>query len=1022
MAVEVKQYDPKVEQRTVVDNPTVEERREPYSNLLVMQVAETAQAITPWGVSPNIRDRQLRSFWHSEPWLASVVYSVSIRNASFKWEVIGSDPEKNQPKNTIRAVNRVLKNSNRGKGWIDLITQTCIDLYTVDNGAVWEIIRTKDRPDAPVINIAHLDSLQCLSGDSRILFEDGSTMSIREVVRHKYGGYVMSMSSEGVLEPKRITSFYENKLGDRHWLQIRLKSPKRSYGKSEQLTLTNDHEILTAVGWKRVEDVLVGDYVATDYKDLSTPQLELFIGTMLGDAGMRPKSKYTSSLMFSHAKKQEEWLKVKQNALNDFGWSNISVSYRNICSSTSHSHPIFGELRDIFYPKDKKIVPLDMVKEHMSPRLLAAWYLDDGNKQKGKWGRAKGRLYTNGFTKQETESLVEILNDYGIACNVHKTKKHKVKGKSYGPYFYIYITSDGFEELCKQIAPYVPPSMRYKLSDEISNEIEYDPSLWRLSSEAFYDEVVSIDSTDNGKQTAAFCIDVEDNHNFVASGIVVHNCTRTGDPEYPVIYRDRFGREKVLRWWQVRTIEEFPSPVESALGLQYSAVSRCLLAAEIIQSIAVYKMEKVSGRFTKALDIVSGVTQRNIDDALGLAEEQSLNKMLYRYSLPVILPGIDPTTSLSHIHIDLASLPDNFDEDTSFKWYVAQLAAAFGVDYQEIAPLMTGNLGSSQQSEIMHLKTRGKGPALIMSKFEDLINGGLIPSNVEFRFMEQDIRSEREKAETTFTRAKARAMMIKSGELTIQGARELAVKAGDIPRYLAEEMENEGTTNPEMPTDEFGPNQVGGGMDTQMTMQDVKTLRKAISKSPVDFLQQYKASFGQPSCTVISPVFNGLGNGFNKVHNELMAKYANSRARFLPESDYHVTLVYSPLADEMEMKVLDQYVNQLVNEFPLQITCSRLSYFDTDNGQAIVMLVDENDQFKMMQRLIYDKFEGMGIPVSDYSKPTNWKPHITLAYVQDGAQEEVINPVRMTLTEPIFTRSAYKNIRDDSPEVEEYDD
>lgn len=451
MDVVEKQYDAVAEQRSVVQTPEVQERQSPSAHPIILNVAAASQSITPWGTYPKQRDKELRSFWISESWLASVVYSVTIRNASFAWEVVGADPSKPAPKNTMRAVERLLKKANRGKGWKSLIIKTCVDLYTVDNGAFWEIIRKDNRdPRSPVINIAHMDSVRC---------------------------------------------------------------------------------------------------------------------------------------------------------------------------------------------------------------------------------------------------------------------------------------------------------------------------------------------------------------------------TRTGDPEYPVIYEDRYGKETALGWWQVRTLEEFPSPVENAFDIQVSAVSRALLAAEIIQSISVYKMEKVSGNFTRAIDAVSGVTQQNIDDALEMAEEQNLNRGLYRFSLPVIIPGVDPTSSLSHIHIDLASLPDNFNEDTSFKWYVAQLAAAFGVDYQEIAPLMTGNLGSSQQSEIMHLKTRGKGPALIMGLFEDIINDGLIPGNVEFRFLEQDLRSETEKANARFTRAKDRAMRLKSGELDAEAARQLAIEDGDLPRWLADEIDERGVA--QNTEEEFGAEQIMAGIESR---------------------------------------------------------------------------------------------------------------------------------------------------------------------------------------------------------------
>jgi hypothetical protein len=185
------------------------------------------------------------------------------------------------------------------------------------------------------------------------------------------------------------------------------------------------------------------------------------------------------------------------------------------------------------------------------------------------------------------------------------------------------------------------------------------------------------------------------------------------------------------------------------------------------------------------------------------------------------LPGVDPTATLSHVHIDLASLPDNFDEDVSFKWYVAQLAVAFGVDYQEIAPLMTGNLGSSQQSEIMHLKTRGKGPALVMNIFENIINSGLIPGNVKFRFLEQDVRAETEKAEARFNRGKDRSLRIKSGELDPKAARQLAVLDGDLPEWLANEVDTRAETQETKPAqiESLTPDQILGSMETQEEQQ-----------------------------------------------------------------------------------------------------------------------------------------------------------------------------------------------------------
>ena len=628
-----------IEKRTIVKSPNVQERETPRASPIILSVAAQSQAITPWGVNPRRRDQELRSFWVGESWLASVVYLVTIRNASFAWEIKGSNPTLPAPKNTINKVTQILKNSDRGKGWQSLIIKTCIDLYSQDNGSFWEIIRTKNKPTAPVINIAHLDSAQCV---------------------------------------------------------------------------------------------------------------------------------------------------------------------------------------------------------------------------------------------------------------------------------------------------------------------------------------------------------------------------RTGNPEYPVIYTNRLGKEIPLPYWRVVTLEEFPSPYETAFDMQYSAVTRALLAAEIIESISVYKQEKVGGHFTRAIDIVTGVTQNDIDDAVAVLKEQILNRGLYRYSVPLMIPGIDPSNALSHVHIDLASLPDNFDEDTSFKWYVAQLAAAFGVDYQEIAPLMTGNLGSSQQSEIMHLKTRGKGPAVIMALFENIINGGLIPANVEFRFKEQDLRAETEKANARFTRGKDRAFRLKAGEIDTKAARQLAVEDGDLPEYMAKEIDERGV---EVPTNnEVTANQVDGGIESQvskMTLEDVKAIRKKISADPYAFL---KSSFGNPSGTVIASV--SANEKLLEAQSKMIELYRQSNSRFTPLEQFHITLVYSPLADDMEFRNIKRKVQSRVESMlPIRLQVSELTTFDNENAKALVLLAGSGAE--ELQRIVYDEFSRAGLPVSEYSLPENWKAHVTLGYVPYPFSE-TLEPFEVVINSVAFTRSDYR--------------
>jgi hypothetical protein len=270
-------------------------------------------------------------------------------------------------------------------------------------------------------------------------------------------------------------------------------------------------------------------------------------------------------------------------------------------------------------------------------------------------------------------------------------------------------------------------------------------------------------------------------------------CVRTGDPYYPVEYEDIWGKRTVLNWWNVIPMSLYPAPIEEAYGVQYSPLTVALMAAQILRDIAIYKREKVSGGNTRAIYFVTGVTQDVIDDAKAWSREQNMNLGLYRYSDPIVIPGLDPTNPVKVDKIDIASLPDNFDEESTYKWYMVQLANAFGMDYQEFAPLPGGNLGSSQQSKIQHQKTQGKGPALIMSKTEHVLNNnGILPETVEFRYLEHDLQSQIDKADAAFTRSKDRSIQLTSGYLDPEGALDMAVLHRDIPEHIAEGVKARG--------------------------------------------------------------------------------------------------------------------------------------------------------------------------------------------------------------------------------------
>lgn len=258
-------------------------------------------------------------------------------------------------------------------------------------------------------------------------------------------------------------------------------------------------------------------------------------------------------------------------------------------------------------------------------------------------------------------------------------------------------------------------------------------------------------------------------------------CKRTASIEYPVIYTDEKNNLHKLTWYQVIPISDLPSPNVKMKGAGMCAVSRVLRMAQILKDLEVYKHEKISGRFARAIHFVGGASRKDIEDIEHKSQEEADNRGLTRFIMPMIFTSLDPEKPVSHVEVPLASLPDHFDLDVELKWYIATIALGFGGDYQDFAPLPGGNLGTSTQSEILHRKSRGKGPAFFMNFIRDIFKyRGIMPRNVEFGFYEQDLAADKERAQLSQIRATTRAMQMRSGEINQTIARKLAVRADDL--------------------------------------------------------------------------------------------------------------------------------------------------------------------------------------------------------------------------------------------------
>jgi hypothetical protein len=173
--------------------------------------------------------------------------------------------------------------------------------------------------------------------------------------------------------------------------------------------------------------------------------------------------------------------------------------------------------------------------------MLAFWFMDDGYMRirKGK-RRPAAEIAAVSFSDADLQVLIRGLARLGLSAKA-------LRGR-------LYFDVAASERLSELIAPYVHPSMRYKLHPEVATRVPFDPA--RLNSgptAVLYDEVEVEDVTDRKRGDATFfCLDVEGTNNFVTAGGVVHNCRPPGNRDPLPVEIDNC-QEYLLR--QVELIE-----------------------------------------------------------------------------------------------------------------------------------------------------------------------------------------------------------------------------------------------------------------------------------------------------------------------------------------------------------------------------------------------------------------------------------------------------------------------------------
>lgn len=269
------------------------------------------------------------------------------------------------------------------------------------------------------------------------------------------------------------------------------------------------------------------------------------------------------------------------------------------------------------------------------------------------------------------------------------------------------------------------------------------------------------------------------------------NCTRTGNPIFPVVYVDPDSQKSYkMHYTRVMTASQLPSANSRMHGVGLCAISRCVNIAQNLIDISIYKQEKLGSRPQRKMLITQGgLTPEDVANSFAKAEVSMNSQGLSRYSKTVVV-GSQDTPMANIVEVDLANMPDGFDEETTIVLGMATIALAWGMDARELFPSSKDG-GTKADAIISHIKQRGKAPGQTLEIMEFLFNQKFLPPFLKMVFDYQDDAEDRQQAEIRNIRAQGRDRDMRGAITNKRVEREKMLQGGELTESQFEELELE---------------------------------------------------------------------------------------------------------------------------------------------------------------------------------------------------------------------------------------
>ena len=361
----------------------------------------------------------------------------------------------------------------------------------------------------------------CFHYTTRVVLADGSTEKIGKLVNQRREVEVLSYDSRtGRIEPRRIVNWFDNGRADQ-FIQFEVeggRSGRRRFGATE------NHVIFTPNGPTTAGDLEVGDEVLVSVRDydLTPDQWQVVLGGTFGDGSLRKVGTHVASFRVGHSEEQKDYLRWKHSMLAPF--SSAIRRTGNGFGFDTLALPALADLRSHYYGVGRERVARAAALDRLDIRGLAVWYADDGSVMGSyaRWGKGKAVLYNTALQGESRARVAGLFERLGIGCP-------RDDGRGF------WLSSEQTATFHRMIAPYVHPSMDFKLHPSERGRFEWQPALEEsvapLTARAYLRAVPARILKRYVKpvtrSTHRFDLEIEGNHTYLVDGVIVHNSPET---------------------------------------------------------------------------------------------------------------------------------------------------------------------------------------------------------------------------------------------------------------------------------------------------------------------------------------------------------------------------------------------------------------------------------------------------------------------------------------------------------------